>query len=132
MDQDKPIIFFDGVCNLCNGFVNFLIKYDQKKQFYFASLQGKTAKKLLQKKYTDQLTTIVLFDKNEQFIKSGAVIRIFAKLGWVGKFFYSASIIPQFIRDALYDWVAKKRYHWFGQLSSCRIPTKSESKFFLE
>ncbi len=107
MDQNKPIIFFDGVCNLCNGFVNFLILIDKKQVLGFASLQGKIAKKYLPHQFYQDVSTVVLVDGNSVYTKSTAVIRIFEKCGGVWNLVKLFKIIPPKLRDNIYSWIAK-------------------------
>ena len=127
----KRIIFFDGICTLCNGFIDFILKKDQKNQFLFCSLQSDFAKQNLSEQYQG-LDTIVLLDDNKVYTKSTAVLRIVFQLG-AGYSLFSmiASILPLFIRDFIYNLVAKNRYKIFGKKDTCRLPTESEKKLFL-
>ena len=127
------IIFFDGVCNLCNSSVNRLIKNDVKKVFKFASLQSEFAKSfvpdhLLNYKNLDT----ILFYKNGQFYdRSNAVLNICKALGGRFNVFLIGYIIPRFMRDTLYRFVAKNRYKWFGKKDSCIIPSEELKGRFL-
>ncbi|MBN9350584.1 MAG: thiol-disulfide oxidoreductase DCC family protein [Chitinophagaceae bacterium] len=129
--EDKTIILFDGVCNLCNGFVNFVIRHDKRNQFMFAPLQSEIGDDLLKKfDVTEKLSTIVLIEKNKLFNRSTAVLKIMKKLSAGWKWFYALIIIPKFIRDAFYKLIAKNRYHWFGRKEECMVPTSEiKSKF---
>ena len=123
--QDHPIILFDGVCNLCNGFVQFIINRDPQGHFRFAALQSETGQELLKKHQlsTSDIDTVVLIEKGQAFVRSDVALRIAPKLGgfWPGiKVF---GILPVFIRDAIYNFVAARRYQWFGQKDQCMIPT---------
>lgn len=134
IEKHTQIIFFDGVCGLCNGFVDFLIRKDKKHVFKFCSLQSEFAKKLLIKHKFDasELNTVVLLADNEIFIKSNAVLRIFKKLPFqYAVFYYVLFWIPQFFRDWVYDFVAKYRYKLFGKKETCRIPNSAEIERFL-
>ena len=128
----EPILFFDGVCNLCNGFIDFIIKHDSKKKFKVASLQGSTAKTLLPVKLVFDLNTVVLFKDGKLYEKSTAVLMVLKELS----FPYSAAvifyIIPTGLRDFLYSKLALNRYHLFGKKETCRIPTESERSRFLD
>ena len=130
---DSNIILFDGVCNLCNSSVQFIIKRNKKQHFYYASLQSDVAKEILlqhlEKKIT--LDTIVFVEKGNIYTKSTAALRISRYLDGLWKFAYVLIIIPRPIRDAFYDFVAKKRYMWFGKRESCMIPTDDQKKLFL-
>jgi predicted DCC family thiol-disulfide oxidoreductase YuxK len=128
----NPIVFFDGVCGLCNSFVYFLIKIDKTKVLRYAPLQGSTAMQSLPKEYIEELSTFV-FKKNDKiFNKSNAVIELLKTLG--GFWYLSAILLifPLFIRDLVYDFVAKNRIKWFGEKESCRMPTVTERELFLD
>lgn len=130
---DKAIIFFDGVCNLCNSSVQFIIKHDTKHHFVFAALQSDVAKDILLQ-YPKEITkkdSILLLQNQKLYSESTAVLLIaneFTGFWNVLKVFW---IIPKFIRDAVYRHIAKKRYHWFGKRDSCVIPSKKISHKFL-
>ncbi len=129
----KQIVLFDGMCNLCSGAVQFIIRHDPKKHFYFASLQSDTAEKLLQnavppKKRAD---TIMLIKHGRVYTKSGAVLRISQYLKGAWKLVVIFLIIPPFIRDGIYDLIARKRYQWFGRRKECMIPAPEWQDRFL-
>ena len=131
-DPNQPIIFFDGVCGLCNGFVDWMMLRDKSGLYRFATLQGKTAASLLKKEYTEDLKTIILSRTHQSYYKSGAVLRAVAGLGG---FWSTASIfliLPRFIRNKVYDWIAANRYQWFGKKDQCRLPTLEERGRFLD
>lgn len=129
----KKIVFFDGVCHLCNNFVDFLIKQDQERQLLFAPLQGETAKKLLTAELSGNLDSVVYYKEGKVLTKSDAVLEIFLELPkpW-NQMVPAARMIPAFLRDQIYKYVANNRYQWFGQKESCRIPTPEERAQFLE
>lgn len=133
--QNKPIILFDGVCNLCNSSVNFIIKKDRKKIFKFTSLQSDVAKKLLlqieSKKFKNSLDSIALIKDNKIYYKSTAALIISKELQFPFNISFLFIIIPKFIRDFFYDVIAKNRYKWFGRNKTCRVPTKKEMGRFL-
>ena len=132
--DSHPIILFDGVCNLCNGFVQFVIKRDKKELFHFGALQSQKAQQLLANFNLSekQLKTIVLVDGNNVFIESTAVLKIAKQLqgGW--KLFYACVIIPKFIRDWFYKIVSRYRYRIFGKQDSCMIPTPELQSRFID
>ena len=130
----SKIILFDGVCNLCNGAINFIIKRNSKATLKFASLQSDTGKQLLKEYNIDPLKTdsIVLIDSNKAFLKSDAALRIAKDLDDAYPLLYSFMIIPAFIRNSIYDLIARNRYKWFGKKESCMIPTPDLKSRFLD
>jgi hypothetical protein len=133
MTPNHPIVFFDGVCNLCNASVQWLIKRDQKHQFRFAPLQGETAKMHLKiTNGNDIPQSVILFENGKVYQKSTAALRLAVKLGFpwflAGIFF----IIPRFLRDWVYDYIARNRYRWFGKKDACMIPTPELKALFLD
>jgi predicted DCC family thiol-disulfide oxidoreductase YuxK len=135
--SDSPlnhkIILFDGVCNLCNTAVNFVISHDKKNRFKFAPLQEATGKKIMKEFHidSDKTDSIVLIDNGRAYIKSGAALRIAKNLNGAYPLLYFFMVFPAFIRDGVYDWVAKNRYRWFGKQESCRVPTPELKEKFL-
>ncbi len=133
MDRN-PVILFDGVCNLCNNAVDFIIRHDKKKIFRFASLQSEAAKKMLAltQPDNDSLDSVILIENDKVYTRSTAALRITRYLdkGW--PLLYSLIIFPRIIRDWQYNFIAKRRYKWFGKKSSCRIPTEAEKQLFLD
>ena len=130
----KKIIFYDGHCNLCNGFVNAIIKLDKKNIFLFAPLNGNHAKNLLKKNNIKNTTidSVVLFNNNSISYKSKAVIEILISLGGIYRVLVTTKIIPRAILDWLYDIVAKNRYSWFGKQDRCMVPDKKIISKFLD
>jgi len=129
MSYDKPIISFDGVCGLCNRFIDFVIKRDKKSSFYYSPLQGQAAKNLLGK--TD-IKTIFLYKEGKVLERSSAVLEVLRIIGGCWKVFFIFRVIPRFLRDWVYCFIANHRYQWFGKREICRIPTAEEKSFFLE
>jgi predicted DCC family thiol-disulfide oxidoreductase YuxK len=129
-----PIILFDGVCNLCNGAVQFIIERDKKQHFRFASLQSKTGQEYQQKAglAIDKIDTILLVENGKIYQKSTAALRIARHLDGLWSILYIFIIVPPFIRNAVYDFIAKNRYKWFGKQDSCWMPTPDLKKLFLE
>jgi predicted DCC family thiol-disulfide oxidoreductase YuxK len=130
---DKPVIFFDGICNLCNGFVQFIIKHDKKANFRFAALQSDFAKQELSKKNitVEELSSVIILTEKGIFTKSTAALKIASQLNGFWKVAYIFIIIPKFIRDFVYDIIAKNRYKWFGKENHCMIPTPELKERFL-
>ena len=130
----KKIIFYDGHCNLCNGFVNAIIKLDKKSIFLFAPLNGNHAKNLLKKNNIKNTTidSVVLFSNNSISYKSKAVIEILISLGGIYRVLVMTKIIPRAILDWIYDIVAKNRYSWFGKQNHCMVPDKKIISKFLD
>lgn len=128
------IIFFDGVCNLCNNSVNKLIKMDVKKVFKFASLQSEFARSFIPGHLINHKDfDTILFYKNGQFYdRSNAVLNICKALGGRFNVFLIGYIIPRFMRDTLYRLVAKNRYKWFGKKDQCVVPTDDLKERFLD
>lgn len=128
----SPIILFDGVCNLCNGAIKFVLKNDHQNIFKFASLQSDFAQDFLKKHQlsTENFSTLILIENDQIFIKSKAVFKIakyLPKYTWLGIF----SFLPIAVSDFFYDIVSKNRLKWFGQRESCWIPTKELKERFL-
>jgi predicted DCC family thiol-disulfide oxidoreductase YuxK len=134
MNSSDPVILFDGVCNLCNRGVQFIIKKDKKNKFRFAPLQGKTGRELLKKFNLPEnvFNSFILVEGGNICSRSTAALRIAKKLGGGWKLFYGFIIIPRFIRDAAYNLVAKNRYKWFGKRDECMIPTPELKERFLD
>ncbi|MEP0368327.1 MAG: thiol-disulfide oxidoreductase DCC family protein [Cyclobacteriaceae bacterium] len=134
IDPNRPIVLFDGVCNLCNFFVNFIIDHDRKNQFLFGSLQSKEGKRILHKysHHTDQLKTVVFIDEGVMYMRSTAALRVLKKLGMPWSMFFALIIIPRGFRDRIYDWISTNRYRWFGKRDACRVPTPELQQRFLD
>ena len=128
-----PIVFFDGVCNLCNNSVDFIIQRDSHAKFRFSSLQSVVAKSLLPKHINEEnLRSILLLRNGKVYDKSNAVLEIAKELNNLWPILYVFKIIPRFIRDYLYTVVSNHRYNWFGKRDTCRIPTAEEKSRFVE
>jgi len=117
----KTIILFDGVCNLCNGAVQFLLKRDKKKQFMFASLQSDAAKYILLQYKVKKISmdSIVFIEDGEIYKKSTAVLKIIKYLNWPWTMISVTSFLPLRFRDKIYDFIAQHRYRWFGKKDTC-------------
>ncbi len=128
----QRIIFFDGICPLCNGFVSHVFKYDKNRLFKFAPLQSNTARTLLTGPDLG-LDSVVYLENGTVFRKSAAVARIMFHLQ--GVHYFAALLLlvfPAFIRDFFYDVIAKNRYSIFGKMDVCRLPGPGEKAFFLD
>ena len=125
----KNIVFFDGVCNLCNFSVDLIIRLDKKKIFHFTSLQGNTAK---QYDFKNLYSVIYVNKKGHIYDRSDAIIHIGAELFWFGKIAFIFKICPKFIRDFFYNLIAKNRYRLFGKRDTCRMSSSEERDRFLD
>lgn len=132
--RNHHIILFDGVCNFCNFWVNFIIDRDKDDIFKFAALQSEAGQKLLQefKLNVSDFDTFVLIVNDKHFTKSTAALKISENLRSVVKLLYPLIILPGPIRDFFYDLIAKNRYKFFGKRDICRIPSENEKKKFLD
>lgn len=129
---DKPIVFFDGVCNLCDKFVQLIIKQDPKKKIRFTTLQSDIGKQTLaQHNLSTKLKTVIVLHKGQVYTHSDAALETFKILGGKWALLYIFKIIPKFIRNAIYDWIAANRYKWFGKKKSCMMPTPDIKERFL-
>lgn len=128
-----PVILFDGVCNFCNGAVNFVIKKDKHKTIRFAALQSETGKTLLHQfgLPENDLRSFLLIENGKLYNRSTAVLRVCRHLKGLWPLCYGFIIVPAFIRNAVYDLVARNRYKWFGQKEECMIPTPDIKARFL-
>lgn len=128
------VVLFDGVCNLCNGAVNMLIDRDKKNVFRFASLQSAYGQQVVAKHHLqgEYLNTILLVEGDKVYERSTAVLRVFKHLGGLYGLLYFFIVVPVFIRNAVYNFVARNRYRWFGKRDVCRVPTPELKAKFLE
>ena len=133
MASQPAIILFDGVCNLCNGFVQFVIRRDRANRFRFASLQSDTAREMLKNQpgAAQALDSVVLIENGRYYRQSTAALRILRRLGGAWPLLYGLIVVPAFVRDRVYAWIAKNRYRWFGQRDSCLLPTPELKAKFL-
>lgn len=130
---NSPVLLFDGVCNLCNGFVQFMLKRDKQGVFKFASLQSAEGRALLLKYGLDpdNLSTVVLIEDGQAYTQSDVPLRVAPRLqgfwGWMSMFKY----VPRSWRNAIYNWIAANRYRWFGKQESCMMPRPEWKERFL-
>ncbi|MDB5249551.1 MAG: hypothetical protein JWQ40_3945 [Segetibacter sp.] len=128
-----PVILFDGVCNLCNSAVQFLIERDKKDVFRFASLQSDFGQALLQKLHlsTNKFNSFILYQNGKIYTKSTGALKVAKQLSGPWSLLYVFIIIPPFLRNPVYDFIARNRYKWFGKNEACWIPSASlKIKFF--
>jgi len=133
-DFNKSILFFDGVCNLCNGLVVFLIRRDPHHRLKFVAIQSKLGQELLRshKSYSDRIDTVILIKNDILYIKSTAVLQLLKELGGIWKLTYIFIIIPSSWRDFIYDLIARHRYNIFGKRDKCMIPSPEIANRFLD
>jgi predicted DCC family thiol-disulfide oxidoreductase YuxK len=127
-------ILFDGVCNLCNGFVRFVIKRDPRAHFRFAALSSVAAQSLLRDAGVRGALpdSIVLIEGGHIYVRSGAALRIARRLAWPWPLSYALVAVPRFIRDRVYDAIAARRYRWFGRRDVCMVPTPDLRARFID
>lgn len=135
MNTESPVLLFDGVCNLCNGTVQWIIERDPTGKIKFASLQSGAAHSLLQQHGlpTDQLNSVVLIDRGKFYLRSDAGLRVLRLLGgWWAVLSLLLLPIPGFIRNGVYDLVGRNRYRWFGRKDHCMMPSPALKARFLD
>lgn len=133
MVKEQPVVLFDGVCNLCNSAVQWIIKHDPNAKVKFASLQSDKGKELIKRSSVSigEMKSMVLIEKNKIYVKSTAVLKVCKYLKGIWKLGIMLLIIPRPIRDLVYEWIAKNRYKWFGKRNDCMMPTKQLKDRFL-
>jgi predicted DCC family thiol-disulfide oxidoreductase YuxK len=133
MQSENPILLFDGVCNLCNGFVQFVIRRDPRAIFRYTSLQSEQGQALLAQLgfNTAEFDTVILIHKDKVYTHSDVALQIVRRLGGFWPALYVLRFIPKALRDGLYNWVARNRYRWFGKKDQCMVPTPELKSRFL-
>ncbi len=133
-DSNYPIIYFDGVCNLCESSVQFIIQKNKKKNLKFASLQGTHGQQFLNENNfsTTQFDSLVFTENGKIYTRSSGALRITKHLKGLWILFFAFLIIPPFIRNPIYNYVAKNRYKWYGKKESCWLPSEELRKRFLD
>lgn len=129
--SDHPVILFDGVCNLCNAAVNFIIDRDHEAMFRFAPLQSDVGQRLVESCGMQDEDTIILVDRGQCFDRSTAALKIAQRLGGGWPLLRVFLAVPPLIRDAVYRVIARYRFDWFGKRDSCRMPTPDLQSRFL-
>lgn len=129
----NAVILFDGVCNLCNGFVQFVIKHDRQGYFKFTALQSAAGQEILRQTdlANNPLGTVVLVENEKIYVRSTAALKILARLDGFWSITYIGIILPAFLRDLIYVGIARNRYRWFGKQESCMLPTPALKGRFL-
>lgn len=124
MADDTPVVFFDGVCNLCNGAVQFILRKETGQVLKFAPLQGATFQRLRAPENEQLPDSILFFEHGRFYAESAAVLRIarYLSLPW-RLLSYPGWLVPAFLRDAIYRFIARNRYRWFGKKEACYLPT---------
>lgn len=125
------VIFFDGYCGLCNGFVDFVMSIDKEEKFKFSPLQSEFAQRNLPPEMTANLDSVVFLKEGKTYRKSKAVIRILEDMGGIWKFATIGKVMPETLLNSAYDLVAKNRYKLFGKKETCRLPTPAERARFI-
>ncbi len=127
------LLLFDGVCNLCNASVDLVIRNDSKRRFRFASLQSDVGQRILRDQGFSQteFESVIYVRNGVLHTKSGAALRIAARLDGLWPILAVFLLIPPFLRDPVYAWIARNRYTWFGKRETCRVPTDEERSLFL-
>ena len=134
MDTTHPILFFDGVCNLCNGAIQFILKNDRRGELRFASLQSDLAEELLPPFGINpkDLNSVVLYENGTVYTRSSSVLRTLKLMGGPLSYLAVFGIIPRRIRDFFYNYISHHRYNWFGKREQCMLPRPEWNARFLE
>jgi predicted DCC family thiol-disulfide oxidoreductase YuxK len=129
----QPVLLFDGVCNMCNSLVIFVIRNDKKGKFKFASLQSDQGQQLLKNLSlsTNEFDTFYFIQGNRYYTKSSAGLKVLKGLDGPWKLLYPLILVPKPLRDSIYRFVAKNRYKWFGKKEECMLPSPEMKKRFL-
>lgn len=128
------IVVFDAQCLLCDGWVRFLLRHDRRRVLRFASIQGANGRALLGRAglQIDGLQTLLLVDGDRSWQHTAAILRVLHALGWPWRLAWAAWLIPAPLRDALYRWLARNRYRWFGRSDACLMPPPDHAQRFLD
>lgn len=133
LPNEHPIVLFDGVCNYCNNMVNFAIRHNSKRNLRYVPLQSVAGKAILAKFNIPQAVDSLVFVENDQaYIYSSAALKISKHFNYPAKILYVLIIVPQFVRDYFYRFIAKNRYKWFGKKEHCMIPSKEVKELFID
>lgn len=132
VDNNERIVFFDGVCGLCNASVDWLLKHDKRRVLKFSPLQGETFKRLAGTDSLQNMDSIIYYRNGKIHVESTASLLIAKDIGGFWKLAVVLFVFPAFIRNLVYRFIARNRYKWFGKLDACRIPDKATRARFLE
>jgi len=127
-EEEPAIVFFDGVCGLCDRLVNFVLARDKRGRFVFAPIQGPTAAA----EFGRMPETVVFKEGGRIYGGSDAILRILAGLGWRWAWVRVFFAVPKSLREVVYGWISRHRYHWFGKREACRLPSPAERTRFLD
>lgn len=133
MNDNRPKVLFDGICNFCNGSVNFLIRQDKKNALMFAPLQSAAAQALLQQSglHHQAPDSFILIEGQKAYLRSTAALRLIPYLPWYWQWARIFWIVPSFTRDAVYNLIARNHYRWFGKKETCMVPDEAVRSRFL-
>ena len=131
--EEYAVILFDGVCNMCNASVNYVMDHDPQERFRFASLQSEVGHQLASEHGIDasELSSMVLMEQGKAYVRSTAVLKVCRRLRGPAKLLWPFVLLPSTLRDPFYRFVANRRYKWFGKKDACRLPTESDRARFL-
>jgi predicted DCC family thiol-disulfide oxidoreductase YuxK len=131
--EQSPILFFDGVCNLCNGFIQFIVKWERSPRLRFCSLQSEKGQEMLRSQGLpmENLSTVVLWENGKVYTHSDVPLRVAGYLKLPLRPLRYLGWVPKSIRDGIYNWVARNRYRWFGRKDQCMVPTPELRDRFL-
>ena len=132
--MEQHVILFDGVCNLCSSSVQFVLKRDKRNKFLFGSLQGNYGQQMLRKYNLPQneFNSFMLLEGEQLYTKSSGALRMLKHLGGAWRLLYAFIIVPRFIRDAVYNFIAHNRYKWLGKKEACWLPKPEWKQRFLD
>ena len=128
----RAVVLFDGVCNLCNASVRFIVDHDRRGRFAFAPLQSEVGRRLLAGRVPAGVDSVVLIEGGRVYTRSRAALLIARRLDGLWPLMYALAVVPTPIADALYAWIARNRYRWFGRSEECRVPTPGLRGRFLD
>jgi predicted DCC family thiol-disulfide oxidoreductase YuxK len=130
MSTDHPIVFYDGVCGLCDKSVQFLIARDKHQKLRYAALQSDFAQNILGEHL--KMDSFIFYKNSKAYTQSTGALKALKEIGGAWNMVYVFFIIPRFIRDAVYVWIARNRYKWFGKFDTCKVPSPQQRKLFLD
>lgn len=133
LPTSNPVVLFDGVCNFCNGAVNFLIRQDGEGSLRYAALQSDAGQQLLQQYGLPEanFNSFVLIKEGKVYQRSGAALKLLPYLPWYWQWANIGWLLPPSLRDGIYNLIAKNRYRWFGKKEACMVPTPEVRQRFL-